>query len=115
MHAMAGGNSLCLRGRPTRAVWLQFQFNGAMMTALFVGMTFTICIGGDDCINFSTTWLGSPPVSFILTCLQVRPPVVGHRAQSDRENAVFFAYVLPQREPKNSTTYIILLLRQTPV
>lgn len=52
-------------------VRLQFQFNGAMMTALFIGMSFTICIGGDDCINYSTTWLGNPPVSFIFTSLQV--------------------------------------------
>eukprot|EP00892_Ulva_mutabilis_P004927 jgi/Ulvmu1/2806/UM142_0004.1 len=50
---------------------VQFRFNGAMMTALFVGMTLTVCIGGTDCANFATTWLGNPPVAFIFTSLQL--------------------------------------------
>lgn len=61
---------------------MQFRFNGAMMTALFIGMTITICIGGYNCVNYATTWLGNPPVAFIFTSLQVSPPT--HSTLSSR-------------------------------
>ena len=46
-----------------------------MMTALFVGMTLNVCIGGTDCASLASTWLSNPPVSFIFTSLQVPTPL----------------------------------------
>eukprot|EP00892_Ulva_mutabilis_P005825 jgi/Ulvmu1/3614/UM017_0026.1 len=50
---------------------LQFRFNGSMVLALIIGMTLTWYVGSDACVNYTVTWYGNPPVTFIIVCLQL--------------------------------------------
>lgn len=59
---------------PDALLLLQFRFNGSMVLSLIFGMALTWYLGSDACVNFTVTWFGNPPVTFIIVMFQVCPP-----------------------------------------